>query len=119
MSIQSTKKNTKRESILTLVITPSEKKGWYTAFCFELGLIREGKDVLKLKERISKLVLNYYKSVVQHNLSDNLLNQKLPRRYQKIIEDIELKKKWERIVRNLLWKYKAQNGKLYAETSMV
>lgn len=116
-------KNTKRRSILTFVITPSEKKGWYTAFCFELGLVREGKDVLKLKERITKLAFDYYKSVVQHNLNDELLNQTLPGKYQKIIKkiekEIELKEKWEKIVRNILWKYRAQNGKLHVETPMV
>jgi len=75
-------RNTKRRSIFQfLMISSPVKKGWYAAFCFELALIREGKDPFQLRGQISKLAFNYYRSVIECNLSDDLLNQTLPNKY--------------------------------------
>ena len=112
-------KNTKKQSIFQFLIIPSlTKKGWYTALCFELGLMREGKDFMKLKMQISKLAFNYYRSVVENNLSDKLLNQSLPRKYiillKRIKEEIEKEKRrreWEEILKRELWKLKAERDK--------
>ena len=111
-------RNTKRSSILTFLIIPSQKKGWFTAMCFELGLIREGKDAWVLKQQITKLAIRYFESVVKNNLSEDLVNQSLPRRYQKILEDIESRKKWETILNKILWKFKREKGRYVQEASL-
>jgi len=102
-------KNTKQKSTFQFLLVPSKtKKNWYSAFCFELGLIREGRDPLELKRQISKLAFNYYRSVIDNNLSDDLLNQELPKKYNTLLEKISLEKlcrEWEEVLnKKLLWR---------------
>lgn len=116
-------KNTKQKSIFRFLIMPSKsKKDWYTAFCFELCLIREGRDPLELKKQISKLAFNYYRSVVENNLDETLLNQSLPKtkKYKeleilcdkKLKEQEELRRKWEEILnKEICWKFKTEKNK--------
>lgn len=93
-------------------------KGKYTAVCFELGLVREGNDALKLRSRIASLSRKYVESVVKNKLSDDLLNQGLPKKYErkfkeamKAIEEYEMKK-WQKAFETLIWKMKQCDGKL-------
>lgn len=100
------------------MITPSKRKGWYTAVCLELGIIREGRDVFGLQQQINKLAARYVASAVKHNLSDELLNQKLPKSYvdkYRRLEgehDRQIKEKWERIVRAIIWQQRIRGTKL-------
>ena len=109
-------KNTKQKSTFQFLIIPSKtKKGWYGAFCFELGLIREGKDPLVLRNQISKLAFNYYRSVIENNLSDDLLNQSLPQKYQLLLDKVKselLRRKWQEILnKEIFWRLKAELNK--------
>ena|SRR3989344_9003637 len=110
-------RNTKKHTTLHLMVFPTGK-GKYTAVCFELGLVREGNDALKLRARIASLSRKYVESVVKNKLSDDLLNQKLPARYNKkfkeavkAIEEYEMKK-WQKAFETLIWKMKQSDGKL-------
>ncbi len=72
-------RNTKKEGLLHFMMYQS--KGKYIAFCIDLALIREGKDPLKLKNRIERIAFKYVDNVIKNNLNDNLLNQTLPKEY--------------------------------------
>lgn len=113
-------RNTKQKSILTFLIIPAKRKGWFTAVCFELGLVREGRDVLALKQQITKLAIKYLESVIKNNLSEDLLNQSLPPRYQKILKDIKLRQKWQAIMNNVisLWRFRTGKGRYVQEVSL-
>jgi hypothetical protein len=92
-------RNTKEQAIFRFAIIPAQKKGLYTALCFELGLVMEGDDIFKLKARIEKTARNYFHAVAEDDeLSDELLNQSLPKKYNPIVEKIkveELRREWE------------------------
>lgn len=108
-------RNTKQKSTFQFLIVPSKsKKGWYSAFCFELGLIREGKDPLVLRNQISKLAFNYYRSVIENDLSDDLLNQSLPQKYQLLLDKViseELRRRWQEILnKEIFWRLEAKSG---------
>jgi hypothetical protein len=78
-------RNTKRSTNLRFMMYGT--KSGYTAVCLDLALIREGKDPLKLKNRIERVAYNYFINVVKHNLDDNLLNQTLPEEYMTKYKD--------------------------------
>ena len=108
-------RNTKKKVGLRFMIFPSNK-GLYTAVCFELGLVREGKNPLKLKWRIESLAKKYIKSIRDNNLSEDLLNQSLPAKYEKKYqavvkahEEQENYKKWQKAYEALIWELR--NGK--------
>ncbi len=117
-------RNTKQKSIFRFLLVPSKsKRGWYSTFCFELGLIREGTEPLELIKQINKLAFNYYRSVVENNLSDDLLNQSLPKKYQLLFQEIkkteeveEVHRKWEEILnRERFWRLRTtENNKIPA-----
>jgi len=103
-------KNSKKDWLIHFMIYPSKKKGWYTAVCLELSLIREGNDFFKLRQQINKLAARYIDSIQKNGLDDKLLNQKLPKQYVErfklLIEQEkaqQLKEKWEKIVRAIVW----------------
>ena len=101
-------RNTKERAIFHFAITPAKKKGFYTALCFELGLVMEGDDIFKLKERIEKAARHYFYTVAEDDeLSDDLLNQSLPKKYSPILEKIkseELRREWEdRLNKIFMW----------------
>lgn len=83
-------RNTKEQAILRFAIIPAKKKGIYTALCFELGLVMEGNNIFKLKERIEKAAREYFHVVAKDNeLNDDLLNQSLPKKHEPILEKIK------------------------------
>lgn len=97
------------------MIYPSGK-GRFTAVCLELALIREGKDFQKLYKQINILAAKYIENIVKNKLSDDLLNQKLPKKYERKFEEIkkaqddyENWKKWQKAFDALIWKW--QNEK--------
>ena len=101
-------RNTKRQAVFRFAIIPAKKKGFYTALCFDLGLIMEGDDIFKLKARIEKAARNYFLTVTEDDeLGDELLNQSLPKKYESILEKIkseELRREWEeRLNKILMW----------------
>ena len=101
-------RNTKERAILHFAIIPAGKKGSYTALCFEFGLVMEGNDIFQLKARIEKTARNYFYTVAEDNeLSDDLLNQSLPKKYNAILEKIkveELRREWEdRLNKIFMW----------------
>lgn len=112
-------RNTKEKALLHFAIIPGQKKGWYLAICFELGLIEEGKDIFNLRDRINKVSREYFKIVQKDDeLSDDLLNQSLPKKYDKLLEKIKeeiksekLRKEWEdRINKILMWRQAILRG---------
>lgn len=99
------------------MVFPSRRTGWYTAVCFELALVREGQEAYRLIQQINKIALRYMQSVIKSNLSDELLNQKLPQRYlarykQAQAKEVEaLKLKWEGIVREFIWRRSSRSSR--------
>ena len=101
-------RNTKEQAVLRFAIIPAKKKGFYTALCFELGLVMEGDDIFKLKTRIEKAARDYFFIVAEDDeLGEDLLNQSLPKKYEPLLEKIkieELRKEWEeRINKIFVW----------------
>jgi hypothetical protein len=101
-------RNTKEQAIFHFAIIPAKKKGFFTALCFELGLVMEDEEIFKLKARIEKAARNYFHVVAEDDeLGDDLLNQSLPKKYDPILEKIkseELRKEWEdRLNKIFMW----------------
>lgn len=101
-------RNTKEQATFHFAIIPTKKKGFYTALCFELGLVMEGDEIFKLKERIERAARNYFFVVAEDDeLDDDLLNQSLPKKYEPLLEKIkteELRREWEdRINKIFMW----------------
>ena len=90
------------------MIHRSKRKGWYTAVCLDLALIREGLDFFKLRKQITRLALKYVQSATAHNLSDKLLNQKLPpsyvKRFRAAEQDERVRRKWQEVFDAIIWK---------------
>lgn len=112
-------KNNKKKWLLRFMVYPAQRKGWYTAVCLDLAIIREGKDAFKLYQQINKLAMRYVDLVISGDLENNLLNQKLPNQYIKKFERLEeesshhLKEKWEGIVRAIIWRQRImEHGKV-------
>ncbi|GEM_PF-2032252 len=112
-------KNNKKSWLLRFMVYPAQRKGWYTAVCLDLAIIREGKDAFKLYQQINKLAMQYVASVISGDLENKLLNQKLPHQYIKKFERLEeesshrLKEKWENIVRAIIWRQRiAEHGRV-------
>ena len=111
-------KNTKKAGALHFMIYPAGK-GRFTAICFELGLIREGDNPLKLRSRITSLARKYVESIRKNNLSDDLLNQTVPKKYlikykehTKAMKEYENLQKWQKAFEVLIWKLNQKAGKL-------
>ncbi len=117
-------RNTKKHLTLRFIIYPSKHRGWYTAVCLELGLIREGQDFFRLRRQINKLAIRYASWVIKNNLSDDLLNQKLPRQYiekyrkhQRFIESNEaerLRRKWQEVFDAVVWQNAGNAGHFFS-----
>ena len=100
--------NTKKNWTLRFMIYPSRgRRGWYTAVCLDLALIREGQDFFKLRKQITLLALKYARSVTKHNLNDALLNQKLPpsyvQKFRTAGRDERLRRKWQEVFDAIIW----------------
>lgn len=112
-------KNSKKKWLLRFMVYPAQRKGWYTAVCLDLAIVREGKDAFKLYQQINKLAMQYVDLVISDDLENKLLNQKLPNQYIKKFERLEqesthhLKEKWERIVGAIIWRQRiAEHGRV-------
>lgn len=73
-------RNTKKKGKFTLFVYP-EKPNYYVGVCLEFDLIQEGKSPIETMERIKEATINYLKTVIEFNMSDDLLNQPAPMKY--------------------------------------
>lgn len=75
-------RNTKQKGSLRMVIFPSKDSEYrYTAACIELAIVREGDDAFELLQELQSASRHYLQNVIEHYLSDDLLNQTLPKKY--------------------------------------
>lgn len=119
--------NTKEKTMLHFAIVPTKnKKGLYTAICFEFGIIREGEDVFELRKQIVKSAFEHYSIAAKAKESAELLNQSLPKKYDSLFKEVKkftekekLRKLWEEYLNEKLfaWNYivpnKTQRSKAY------
>jgi predicted RNase H-like HicB family nuclease len=74
--------NTKEKGSLRFLICKEGNE--YVAVCLELNLIEYGKDPEILINSIEEAAQSYIEAVKNKNLSDDLLNQPAPKKYEKI-----------------------------------
>lgn len=84
--------NTHHKVILHFLIFKEPDEDVYTGVCYELSLVLTNKDPDKLREEISKTAQNYVETVVERELSTNLLNQqkKLPKPYRDLFRAFDV-----------------------------
>lgn len=101
-------KNTKKRGQFTIFVY-RDKPNHYVGVCLEFDLIEEGKNAREIMRQINEASIGYLKTIIDNNLSDDLLNKKAPKKYwKKYKEFLELKKKksaipWEDFLRTCLY----------------
>lgn len=101
-------RNTKKQGQFSLFVY-REKPNYYIGVCLEFDLIEEGKDASGVMERIKEASVGYLKTITKNNLSDDLLNKRVPEKYwKKYKEFLKLKKQqpsipWEEFLRKYIY----------------
>jgi hypothetical protein len=98
--------NTKKEGRLRFMIYPSGKE--YVAACIDLGIIREGKNPIILMKRVEKVAMQYLTTVAKHNMSDDLLNQKLDKEYMDKYREISSRERLARMAKKEIAQKKSE-----------
>ena len=111
-------RNTKKQGRFTLFVYP-ERPNYYIGVCAEFDLIQEGKTIPETMERIKEASINYLKTVIKFNMSDDLLNREAPKEhwrkfklFQKKKVDEEKRKYWEKRLQELFYDQKFLKEKL-------
>jgi len=67
--------NSKERGILNFFIFFDIKEKEYVGFCIDLGILKFGTDLEKMKSDLEEAAQGYVKNIGQYDLSDKLLNQ--------------------------------------------
>jgi len=81
--------NTKKQGQLRFIIYRKKQDKHFTGVCLDLDIVEQNKDPEILRKNLEEAAKGYIEAVSKCNLSDELLNKKVPKKYLKIIEDLE------------------------------
>jgi|GEM_PF-1678185 len=84
-----TMNNTKKQGQLRFIIYRKKQDKHFTGVCLDLDIVEQNKDPEILRKNLEEAAKGYIEAVSKCNLSDELLNKKVPKKYLKIIEDLE------------------------------
>ena len=80
--------NTKRRGVLRFFIYFDQADKEFVGVCVDLGIIKTDNDPYRLKQDLENAALGYVEIVYKNKLPDYLLNQKPPKKYLDIFQDI-------------------------------
>ncbi|OGD67555.1 hypothetical protein A3F08_00815 [Candidatus Berkelbacteria bacterium RIFCSPHIGHO2_12_FULL_36_9] len=81
--------NTKTRGQLRFVIYKRLKDKYFTGVCLDLDIVEQDEDPVKLKKSLEEAAQGYLETVAKNNLNDQLLNKQAPKKYKKILENLE------------------------------
>src|SRR3989344_2204624 len=76
--------NEKSKGVLSYFLFYDSREKEYVGICVELGMLRFGSDLNKLKEDLQNASKGYVETIIKNDLSENLLNQELPEEYKEL-----------------------------------
>ena len=99
--------NSYKTGILNFILYRT-KEGTFVSACYELCIIKEGKDAELVKLQTLAAAKSYLINVIKNKLGEHLLNQSLPKEILAEFNDYRSKKrnenfqKWKEDIKHLL-----------------
>ncbi|OGY91456.1 MAG: hypothetical protein A3B31_02105 [Candidatus Komeilibacteria bacterium RIFCSPLOWO2_01_FULL_53_11] len=82
--------NTKNDITLRFFIYYDKRDKEFVGVCIDLGIIKTGNDPSRVKIDLENAAIGYVEAVEKADLPEYLLNQKPPKQYLEIFENIIL-----------------------------
>jgi hypothetical protein len=82
-------KNTKRQGQFRFLIYKKSGNKYYTGVCLDLDIVEENEDPIKLRKNLEEAAQGYLEAVCKKGLNEELLEQKAPKEYWALLEDLE------------------------------
>jgi hypothetical protein len=82
-------KNTKQRGILRFFIYFDKTDREFVGVCVDLGIVKTSNDPNRLKQDLESAAIGYLEVINKNNLPDYLLNQKPPKIYIDIFNEIQ------------------------------
>lgn len=78
--------NTKQQGTLRFFTYLDVSQDTYVGVCFEAGIVKESKNAEELRQELLEAAVGYVEAVIKGDLSDKLLNQRVPEEYEEIFK---------------------------------
>ena len=78
-----------KQGLLRFIIYKRPKDKLFTGVCLDLDIVEEDKDPEKLRKSLEEAVRGYVEAVDKNDLPKKLINRPAPKKYWKILSDIE------------------------------
>jgi hypothetical protein len=78
--------NTKQQGALHFFTYFDVAQDTYVGVCFEVGIVKEDSDPKALRQELLEAAVGYIEAVGKNDLSDNLLNRRVPQEYENIYQ---------------------------------
>ncbi|MCX6806645.1 MAG: hypothetical protein NT135_00765 [Candidatus Berkelbacteria bacterium] len=82
-------KNTKKSGVLRFLIYKRAQDKLFTGVCLDLDIVEQADNLEKLRKSLEEAAFGYVDAVRKKDLSEKLLNQPAPKKYWKILVEIE------------------------------
>jgi len=82
-------RNTKKQGLLRFLIYKRSKDKLFTGICLDLDIVEQSENPEKLRKSLEKAAQGYIEAVIKKDLDGELLNKPAPKKYWKIISEIE------------------------------
>ena len=82
-------KNTKKQGFLRFIIYKRPKDKLYTGVCLDLDIVEQSENMERLKKSLVEAAFGYVEAVCEKDLSEQLLNHPAPKKYWKILVELE------------------------------
>ncbi len=76
--------NTKQHGALRFFTYLDVAQDTYVGICVEAGIVKESKNAEELRQELLEAAVGYVEAVIKGDLSDELLNQRVPEEYENI-----------------------------------
>jgi len=81
--------NTKEAGQFRFIIYKRPGDKYFTGVCLDLDIVEKGKDPVFLRKSLEEATQGYLEAVKKNDLPDYLLNRPSPKKYWKILKELE------------------------------